>query len=257
MTTITENESEVFAIAHRFEAFTAQFPWGGSLSHVTDPIENLWRYYNVAFAVASHRLLRASIAVMGAGLVMETLLPLRTHLELLGIQRYLESDKQRVVTFAERGARRQQQLVERARRLGHGDADDWSALASRASRDINRLKAYTAEIEFRDRAEEMLKSTAFKTDIEGVLRVADNWVHMNGAALDFYADVDSDGRLTVEIHPDTQGAKMLLSAVRYHYAIVSVANEVLGLGQEATLEELWTQFRSTYGDAPEDSLTQE
>lgn len=63
---ITDNEPEVFEIAHRFEAFTADFPWGGSITHTADPIENLWRYYNIVFTVASHRLLRASIAVMEA-----------------------------------------------------------------------------------------------------------------------------------------------------------------------------------------------
>jgi hypothetical protein len=94
-------------------------------------------------------------------------------------------------------------------------------------------------------------------DVDGVLRVADNWVHMNGAALDFYAHAEPDGRLIIDIDPDTQGAKMLLSAVRYHYAIVSVSNEVLGLGQEGRLGPLWTEFGAIYGKAPRDSETQE
>lgn len=178
---------------------------------------------------------------------METLLPLRTHLELLGIQRYLEDDKQRVVTFAERGSKRQQQLVERARKLGHGKADDWSALASKASKDLTRLRKHRVDIPFTDKAEHILRSSGFDDDVEGVLRVADNWVHMNAAALDFYAHAEPDGRVVIDIEPDTQGARMLLNAVRYHYAIVSVVNEVLALGQEAHLDALWADFQGING----------
>ncbi len=247
LTTIISNEPAVFEIAHRFETLTEDFPWGGSITHTADAVENLWRYYNIVFAVASHRLLRASIAVMEAGLVMETLLPLRTHLELLGIQRYLEDDKQRVVTFAARGSKRQQQLVERARKLGHGKANDWSALASKASKDLNQLRTYTVDIPFTDKAEEMLRSSAFNDDVDGILRVADNWVHMNAAALSFYAHAESDGKVVINIEPDEEGAAMLLNAVRYHYGIVAVVNEVLSLGQDARLDALWKDFQSRYG----------
>ncbi len=253
MSSITANEPKPFEIARRFETFTAGFPWECPLAHANDPIENLWRYYNVVFTVASHRPLRTSIAVMEAGLVMETLLPLRTHLELLGIQRYLAIDKRRVVTFAERGAQRQQQLIERARRLGHGDANDWSALARRASQDLNRLRKHTLDAEFIGRAEEMLKSSGFDDDVDGVLRVADNWVDMNAAALDYYAHGEPGGRLIVDIGPDTQGAAMLLNAVRYHYAITALTNEVLHLGQEAPLRQLWAEFTAIYGESSKET----
>lgn len=237
------HHQEVFALADKFEAFTAGFPWGRPLRHAADPVENLWRYYNIVFAVASHRLLRASIALMDSGLMVETFLPLRTHLELLGLQRYIEEDKNRVVTFATQGAKRQQQLVERARRLGHGADDDWSALAKRASADLNKLRPHDAGVTFAGRPEEILRETGFVDDVEGVLRVADNWVHMNAAALDFYAEATEDGRIALTLGPDAEGGNLLQNALRYHYAIMDVVNEVLDLGQATALDSLWTEFQ--------------
>lgn len=238
---------DVFAMADKFVRFTEEFPWGAALKHAAEPIENLWRYYNIVFVVASHRLLRASVALMEAGLVLEVLLPTRTHLELLGVQRYVERDKGRVVTFAVRGAKRQQQLVERARRLGHGDPSDWSAMAGKASRDLNRLKKHDAHVPFAASAEEILREVGFEDDIEGILRVADNWVHMNAAALAHYAFATPQGQIVVELGPDTEGANLLLNSVRYHYAILDVANEALSLGQQATLDALWNEFQGSFG----------
>ena len=250
MASIRDRHPEVFRIADELVHFTDGFPWGASLVHSADPIENLWRYYNIVFVVASHRLLRMSVAVMEAGLMFETLIPLRTHLELLGTQRYVEADKGRLVTFAVRGAKRQQQLVERARRLGHGSRDDWSAMAGRASRDLNRLKDHDANIPLPHKAEEILKDVGFQDDIDGVLRVADNFVHMNGSALDFYAHATPTGQIVVEMGPDTEGANLLLSAVRYHHGILQVANEALSLKQEGTLAALWDDFQTSFGSPP-------
>lgn len=224
MTSIRDSDPQVFDIAEKFVRFSEGFPWEASLTHVADPIENLWRYYNIVFVVASHRLLRASLAVMETGLVLETMLPLRTHLELLGIQRYIERDKNRVVTFAVRGAKRQQQLIERARRLGHGSPADWSAMASKASRDLTQLRKHDAQTPFSLSADEILREVGFDDDVEGVLRVADNWVHMNASALDHYAFATSEGQVVIELGPETEGAKLLLNSVRYHYGILDLAN---------------------------------
>lgn len=42
--------------------------------------------------------------------------------------------------------------------------------------------------------------------------------------------------MVIELGPETEGAKLLLNSVRYHYGILDLANEALTLGQDRSLE---------------------
>lgn len=215
---------EDFRLVDDVLAFASRQGW--TLTPRTLPAqEHLWRYWNLAAVAAASRLLRGAAVLAAAGHLWEAWMLVRSLLELVANQLYIDADRDRVFEFMRRGSKKQQRMAKIAKETGFVNEEDWKNLAATAQRDIGKLRPFDVKgLAFSGEARVVMNNVGLDEAYKLVYAPIGNFVHSNAIAFDFYVTQAENGDLVPDWGLDEDGIEAPLRyGVQYFLGVVELA----------------------------------